>query len=89
MLSQQQINIIIDTLKPFHPTKIGIFGSYSRGENNEDSDIDILYSFEYSIGLFKLIGIKDVLEQKLNTKVDLVSEKYANPKLKASSRVRA
>ena len=82
MLSQQQINIIIDTLKPFHPTKIGIFGSYSRGENNEDSDIDILYSFEYSIGLFKLIGIKDVLEQKLNTKVDLVSEKYANPKLK-------
>lgn len=84
MISEQQINIIINTLKPFKPNKIGIFGSYSRGENTEESDIDILYSFEESIGLFKLIGIKDDLEQKLNKKVDLVSEKYAHPKLKPS-----
>lgn len=82
MISEQQINIIINTLKPFKPNKIGIFGSYSRGENTEESDIDILYSFEKPIGLFKLIGIKDDLEQKLNKKVDLVSEKYAHPKLK-------
>ena len=82
MLSEQQINIIINTLKPFNPTKIGIFGSYSRDENSENSDIDILYSFEVAVGLFKLIGIKVDLEQKLNKKVDLVSEKYAHPKLK-------
>jgi len=82
MISEQQINIIINTLKPFKPSKIGIFGSYSRDENTENSDIDILYSFEEAIGLFKLIGIKDDLEQKLNKKVDLVSEKYAHPKLK-------
>jgi predicted nucleotidyltransferase len=82
MISEQQINIIINTLKPFKPSKIGIFGSYSRGENTEESDIDILYSFEEAIGLFKLIRIKDDLEQKLNKKVDLVSEKYTHPKLK-------
>lgn len=82
MISEQQINIIINTLKPFKPSKIGIFGSYSRDENTENSDIDILYSFEEAIGLFKLIRIKDDLEQKLNKKVDLVSEKYAHPKLK-------
>lgn len=82
MLTQSQINIIINTLKPFNPKKIGIFGSYSRGENSLDSDVDILYSFENSIGLFKLISIKEDLEKKLHKKVDLVSEKYAHPKLK-------
>ena len=82
MISEQQINIIINTLKPFKPSKIGIFGSYSRDENNDESDIDILYSFEESIGLFKLIGIKVDLEERLNKKIDLVSEKYANLNLK-------
>lgn len=82
MITQQQIDIIINTLKPFNPTKIGIFGSYSRGENTEESDIDILYSFEEAIGLFKLIKIKNDLEKILKRKVDLVSEKYVNKKLK-------
>lgn len=82
MLKQDQIAIIIDTLKPFHPTKIGIFGSMARGEVTQNSDIDILYNLRETIGLFKLIGLKQTLEEKLNLKVDLVSEKYVNPKLK-------
>lgn len=82
MLSKEQIDIIIDTLKPYNPVKIGVFGSYARGNNTEKSDIDILYSFEKAIGLFKLIAAKENLEQKLNKKVDLVSDKYAHPKLK-------
>lgn len=82
MLKQDQIAIIIDTLKPFHPTKIGIFGSMARGEATQNSDIDILYNLKETIGLFKLIGLKQTLEEKLNLKVDLVSEKYVNPKLK-------
>lgn len=82
MLTQNQIDIIIDTMKPFNPTKIGIFGSFARGEATEKSDIDILYSFENIIGLFKLIELQQDLEKKLKKKVDLVSEKYVNPKLK-------
>lgn len=82
MISEKQINIIINTLKPFKPSKIGIFGSYARDENNDNSDIDILYSFEEAVGLFKLIGIKVDLEERLNKKIDLVSEKYANLNLK-------
>ncbi len=83
MLTQSQIDIIIKTMKPFNPTKIGIFGSVARNEATEDSDIDILYSFQNTIGLFKLIGLKQELENQLKIKVDLVSEKYINPKLKA------
>lgn len=69
-------------MKPFNPTRIGIFGSFARGEATEKSDIDILYYFENIIGLFKLIELQQNLEKKLNKKVDLVSEKYVNPKLK-------
>jgi len=82
MLTKNQIDIIIETMKPFNPTKIGIFGSVARNEATETSDIDILYSFENTIGLFRLIELQQKLEEKLKTKVDLVSEKYINPKLR-------
>lgn len=82
MLTQGQINIIINAMKPFNPTKIGIFGSVARNGTSKDSDIDILYHFKDTIGLFKLIGLQQELQEKLNKKVDLVSEKYVHPKLK-------
>ena len=62
--------------------RIGIFGSVSRDENTENSDIDILYQLKESVGLFNMVRIKDSLEEKLNKKVDLVSEKYIHPELK-------
>lgn len=82
MLSKQQINIIIETMMPMNPTKIGIFGSMARGENTIDSDIDILYKFQDVVGLFKLVKLQIELETRLNKKVDLVSENYTRPKLK-------
>jgi len=82
MLNQQQKNIIISTIMPFHPVRIGVFGSVARGENTENSDIDILYQLKDSIGLLNIVRMKNSLEEKLNTKVDLVSERYINPKLK-------
>lgn len=84
MLSQKQIDIIIKTMRPFEPIKIGLFGSVAREESDELSDVDILYQFKNTVGLFKLIGLKQELEKKLNKRVDLVSEKYINPKLKPS-----
>lgn len=84
MISIEQKNIIIETLKPYNPKKIGIFGSFARNENEETSDIDVLYEFNATIRLFSLIALKEDLELKLNRKVDLVSEKYLNPKLKAN-----
>lgn len=82
MLSPQQIEQIISVFKPFNPTKLGIFGSYARGENTAQSDIDIMYAFQDGIGLFQLVKIKDTLEKLLDKKIDLVSEKYINEKIK-------
>lgn len=82
MLNQTQIDIIINTFKPFNPKRIGVFGSYARDENTESSDIDILYSFKNTVGLLSLVAIKQDLEAKLQKKVDLVSDKYTNSKIK-------
>ena len=83
MISELQKNIIINTIMPFNPVLIGIFGSVARGENVENSDIDILYQLKDTVGLLNLVRIKDTLEEKLNKKVDLVSEKYIHPELRA------
>jgi predicted nucleotidyltransferase len=82
MISEAQKNIIINTIMPFRPIRIGIFGSAARGDNSENSDIDILYQLKEAVGLFNIVRIKNDLEEKLNKKVDLVSEKYVHPKLK-------
>jgi predicted nucleotidyltransferase len=67
---------------PYNPVRIGIFGSVARGESSPESDIDILYTFQNAVGLFNLIRMKDDLEKKLNTRIDLVSEQFVHPKLK-------
>lgn len=83
MLTEKQRNIIIETLKPYNPKRIGIFGSVARGEATEGSDIDILYKFDKTVGIFTLMDITKNLETKLKKKVDMVSERYVNPLLKS------
>lgn len=61
---------------------IGIFGSYARGEQNKYSDIDILVRFYEGATLFDLVGLSDLLEDKLKIKVDVVSERALRPELK-------
>ncbi len=67
-------NIIISTLKEFNPEKIGIFGSFARNENTPESDLDILVKFKDGITLLQLIKLENILSEKLNVKVDLVTE---------------
>ena len=59
----------------FKIKKIGIFGSYVRGEQKKTSDIDILVEFKDPIGLIKFIVLEERLEELLGVKVDLVSKK--------------
>jgi predicted nucleotidyltransferase len=59
--------------------EIGIFGSFARGEQVEESDIDILVEFSEPIGFFKFIDLEDHLSDILGLKVDLVSKKALKP----------
>ena len=52
---------------------IGIFGSYIRGEETKDSDLDILVEFDKIPGLLKYIKLEYYLSDLLGVKVDLVT----------------
>jgi len=50
----------------------GIFGSYVRGKQTSQSDIDILVEFHHGADLFDFVGLSQFLEERLNHKVDVV-----------------
>lgn len=66
-------NIILSHLKEYDPIKVGLFGSFARGENIEGSDIDILVEFKESPSLLTLIKLENDLTEILGIKVDLVT----------------
>jgi predicted nucleotidyltransferase len=61
---------------------IGLFGSYSRGEQKTESDVDLLVEFERPIGFFKFIALEEYLADKLGIKVELVTEDALKPIIK-------
>jgi len=65
---------IINYLLQYRPSKIGIFGSYSRNENNQNSDLDVLVKLEESISLLQLVRLERELSEILGLKVDLITE---------------
>lgn len=50
----------------------GIFGSYVRGEQTSQSDIDVLVEFHNGADLFDFVGLSQFLEERLSRKVDVV-----------------
>jgi hypothetical protein len=51
--------------------RLGICGSYVRGEQTEDSDLDLLVTFTETPGLFEVVNLKHYLEDTLGLSVDL------------------
>jgi len=73
---------VIKILKKNKIKRAGIFGSYARGEQNKNSDIDILADIPKNINLFDFVGIKLELEDNLGKKIDLVEYKAVKPMIK-------
>lgn len=65
--------------KKYNVKKMGIFGSFVRGEQKRTSDLDILVEFDSPIGFFKFLELEEYLGKLLGTKVDLVSKKALKP----------
>lgn len=61
--------------------EIGIFGSYVRGEQNENSDVDILVDFSETLGLFKYIELEQYLTRKIGIPVDLATKPNLKPRI--------
>ena len=63
---------------------IGLFGSFARGEANDDSDIDILYRIEKGrkLSIFKYLKLTQQLEDFFQKKIDLVRVEKVKPEIK-------
>ena len=62
----------------FHLTKIGLFGSFARGDQKPGSDIDILIELEDEAkNIFDLeYDLRELLKKQFNRNVDICEEKY-------------
>jgi predicted nucleotidyltransferase len=62
-----------------HVSKLSVFGSFARGEDRPDSDIDFLVEFSEPKGLFDLVELEGQLSDQLGRKVDLLTEQSVSP----------
>lgn len=54
-------------------SSLGVFGSYVRGEQKEDSDLDVLVEFYETPDLFEFMDLEEHLSELLGVKVELVT----------------
>lgn len=85
----KEIEKIIEKLKEIKPEleqsyfvkEIGVFGSYVRDEQTDNSDIDILIDYNRGMTLFTLVDLQDFLEKIFNKKVDIVFKTSLRPRI--------
>ena len=88
MKNDEIINYLQQQQQYFHNTFgikfIGLFGSFSRGDETKDSDIDILYEIDKDrkLSMFKYLKIASQLEELFHKKIDLVRKDTLKPKIK-------
>ena len=86
MKTFEEIKGILIQSKPivqekYQVKEMGIFGSYIRGEQNEDSDIDVLIDFEQSPSLLRFIELENYFSDTTGVKVDLVIKRMLKPRI--------
>jgi len=79
MITKEDILKILTKDKPqlqkqFKVRTLALFGSYARGDQRQDSDVDILVEVDPSIGL-EFVTLAERLENSLKSSVDLVSSR--------------
>jgi predicted nucleotidyltransferase len=62
--------------------RVALFGSFARGEPSGGSDIDLLVEFRRPVGLLRFVHVKNVLEEILGRRVDLVTPDALHPALR-------
>ena len=68
--------------REFNVAFAGVFGSYARGEEKAESDIDLLVRFSIVPGLFTFARLQNKLSETFGTRVDLVTENALHPLMK-------
>jgi predicted nucleotidyltransferase len=88
MQTLTEINLSLKALKSklandFAVERIGVFGSYARNEQREDSDIDILVEFSRPVG-YEFFRLQRFLERQFGRKIDLATKAMLKQRIKDS-----
>ena len=67
--------------REFKVKLLGVFGSYVRGEQKKNSDVDIFVDFSHTPGLFDYMKVENRLSDILHKKVDLVMKGALRPSI--------
>lgn len=88
-MNEKRIHVTSEAIADFcrrhHIRKLALFGSVLREDFRPESDIDVLVDFEpgHVVG-FDILDMEEELSRLLGGhKVDMVREKYLNPRLRA------
>jgi predicted nucleotidyltransferase len=65
----------------FHVDSLEVFGSFVRGEEKKNSDLDLLVTFDHVPSLFKFVALENYLSDSLGIKVDLVMKDSLKPNI--------
>lgn len=86
MKTKTEILAILKAMKTeleenFNIKSLGLFGSVVREQPGGGSDIDILVEFRKPVGMFRFLELEELLSERLDGKVDLVSKKALKPEI--------
>jgi predicted nucleotidyltransferase len=82
LIDETKEESIIRVCKKNDISFLGLFGSYARGEQKEESDVDFLASFSMRKSLLDLVRIEREMSNILGVKVDLVMKDTLKPRIK-------
>lgn len=85
----REVDKIIEKIKEVKPelensyfiTEIGVFGSYVRDEQKQDSDIDVLIDYKRGMTLFTIARLENFLAGILGKKVDIAFKRSLKPRI--------
>ncbi len=81
-MSLREINEeIAPILSAYGVTRAGVFGSVARGTDRPDSDLDLLIELREPVGVFRLVALKQELEECLGRPVDVVVREALDPRV--------
>ncbi|RWO90592.1 MAG: DNA polymerase III subunit beta [Mesorhizobium sp.] len=81
----EQLQRNADAIKGMGATSLYLFGSAARDDAQPDSDLDLFIDYDPArrFSLIDLVGIKQFLEEKMSTEIDITTRDSLHPMLKA------
>jgi predicted nucleotidyltransferase len=76
------VDRLISLCQAHHVCKIGLFGSMARGEATDNSDIDLVVTFDRPTSLLACIALEQALATALDRPIDLLTEGAISPYLR-------